>query len=69
MTILAGARLVTPQDVLDPGWVDVQHGAIAAVGSGRPHSAAEDLGGAWLLPGFIDLHMHGGGGHDASLSP
>ncbi len=21
-----------------------------------------DLGGGWLLPGFVDLHMHGGGG-------
>ncbi|MEJ1229987.1 MAG: amidohydrolase family protein [Galbitalea sp.] len=35
--------------------------------SGGPgaHPAADavlDLGGAWLTPGFIDLHCHGGGG-------
>ncbi len=28
----------------------------------------QDLRGAWLLPGYIDLHMHGGGGHDATTS-
>ncbi|MGF7239437.1 MAG: N-acetylglucosamine-6-phosphate deacetylase [Frankia sp.] len=27
-----------------------------------------DLDGAWLLPGFIDLHMHGGGGHGVAAS-
>ena len=26
-----------------------------------------ELGGGWVVPGFIDLHMHGGGGH-ATLS-
>jgi N-acetylglucosamine-6-phosphate deacetylase len=37
---------------------------IAAVGRGDPPAGAEvvDLGGGYVLPGFIDLHMHGGGG-------
>ncbi|AYF99425.1 N-acetylglucosamine-6-phosphate deacetylase [Protaetiibacter intestinalis] len=39
--------------------------AIVAVGAGAPPEAAEsvDLGGARLVPGFIDIHGHGGGGH------
>jgi N-acetylglucosamine-6-phosphate deacetylase len=65
MTVLTGARVVVPEGVLDPGWVQVEGGRIAAVGRGRPPAdagAATDLGGAWLLPGFVDLHVHGGDG-------
>ncbi|WP_322762447.1 N-acetylglucosamine-6-phosphate deacetylase [Frankia sp. Cr2] len=73
--VLAGARVVTCEGVLDPGWVEVEGGRITAVGSGGPPGRAglagrtvTDLDGAWLLPGFIDLHVHGGGGHDVATS-
>jgi N-acetylglucosamine-6-phosphate deacetylase len=69
--VLAGAKVVTPSGVLDPGWVAVQEGRIVDLGSGRPVHATtttHDLGGGWLLPGFVDLHMHGGGGHDVTRS-
>ena len=77
MTLLAGARVVTPGGVLDPGWVEVAGDRIVGVGGGvRPTGAfpegsgpVVDLGGGWLLPGFIDLHVHGGGGHDFAASP
>jgi N-acetylglucosamine-6-phosphate deacetylase len=72
MTVLAHARVVTPGGVLDDGWVSIADGRIAAIGAGDPPAeagTATDLAGAWLLPGFIDLHVHGGGGHDASASP
>lgn len=67
-TVLAGARVVTPNGVLEPGWVEVRGPRIGAVGAGTPPGRAEDLGGAWLLPGFLDLHVHGGGGHDVAAS-
>jgi len=69
--VLAGARIVTPDGVLDRGWAAVADGLITAVGAGTPPAADRvvDLADAWLLPGFIDLHMHGGGGHDATDSP
>ncbi len=48
-------------------WVLFEGGTIVASGSGRSTapSAEEliDLDGARLVPGFIDLHGHGGGGH------
>ena len=70
MSVLSGARVVTPTGVLAGGWVQVEAGVITAVGSGLPPGGGTvDLGGAWLLPGYIDLHVHGGGGHDASASP
>src|SRR5574341_351946 len=51
--------------VLAGAWVVVRDGLIAAVGRGLPPPGAEtsqDLAGAWLVPGFADLHVHGGGG-------
>lgn len=67
--VLGGGRVVTPDGIIGDGWVTVEGGRIASIGSGRAPSEAIDLGGAWLLPGFIDLHMHGGGGHNALASP
>ena len=68
MTVLAQARVVTPDAVLDPGWVELAGPGIVGVGRGRRADADVDLGGAWVVPGFVDLHMHGGGGADATKS-
>jgi N-acetylglucosamine-6-phosphate deacetylase len=61
---LSGARVVAGGRVLDPGYVIVADDRIVDVGEGRPPGDGEtvDLGGRWLLPGYIDLHVHGGGG-------
>jgi N-acetylglucosamine-6-phosphate deacetylase len=67
MTVLAGARVVTPTSILDPGWVEIVDGRITDLGAGTPPPDAELVTG-WLLPGFIDLHVHGGGGHDFTAS-
>jgi N-acetylglucosamine-6-phosphate deacetylase len=71
LAVLANARVVTPGGVIENGWVSVADGRIAAVGASDAPSDARtvDLDGAWLLPGFVDLHMHGGGGHDVTASP
>ncbi|MPY82461.1 MAG: N-acetylglucosamine-6-phosphate deacetylase [Actinophytocola sp.] len=63
MTVLSGARVVSGDEVFDHGWVRVEGDRIAEVGSGpAPTSDVTDLGGAWLVPGFVDIHVHGGGG-------
>jgi N-acetylglucosamine-6-phosphate deacetylase len=67
MTVYAGARVVTPADVLDPGWIAVEDGRIAGIGAGWPSPGGPadpvtDLHGQWVLPGFVDIHVHGGGG-------
>ncbi|CAL9666208.1 N-acetylglucosamine-6-phosphate deacetylase [Actinosynnema sp. ALI-1.44] len=60
---LTGGRVVTPDGVLDRGWVAVRDGRIAAVGDGAaPDGPTTDVGGGWLVPGFVDIHCHGGGG-------
>ncbi|MCE6995655.1 N-acetylglucosamine-6-phosphate deacetylase [Saccharothrix sp. S26] len=60
---LTGGRVVTPDGVLDQGWVAVRDGLIAAVGTGAPpEGPTSDVDGGWLVPGFVDIHCHGGGG-------
>lgn len=56
--------IVTPHGVI-AGYLDIAHGRIAVVG-GSPIDAARagEGGRAILLPGFIDTHVHGGGGRD-----
>jgi N-acetylglucosamine-6-phosphate deacetylase len=68
--LLAGGRVVTPDGVLTGAWVHVEGDAIVSVGGHQPAVDAPvfDLAGAWLLPGFVDLHMHGGGGHSVAVS-
>ncbi len=68
--LLAGGRVVTPGGVATDAWVHVADGRIASIGPRRPDVDAPvvDLAGAWLLPGYVDLHMHGGGGHSVADS-
>ncbi len=63
MTLLANARVVTPEGVLDPGWIEVTGDRIAGVGAGpAPRTPDHDLSGQTVVPGFVDTHVHGGGG-------
>jgi N-acetylglucosamine-6-phosphate deacetylase len=63
MLLLAGGRVVTPDGVLSPGWIRLDGSVIDAVGAGdAPGPPAVDLRRQWVLPGFVDLHVHGGGG-------
>jgi N-acetylglucosamine-6-phosphate deacetylase len=63
VTILAGARVVTPGGVSDRGWLRYEGERIVAVGGGEPpHPADVVLAGGAVVPGFVDVHVHGGGG-------
>jgi N-acetylglucosamine-6-phosphate deacetylase len=60
MTVLSADKVVTSGGVLEPGWVAVEDGRIQRVEQGRPDHA--DLHGHVIVPGFVDIHCHGGGG-------
>ncbi|ONI72947.1 N-acetylglucosamine-6-phosphate deacetylase [Actinosynnema sp. ALI-1.44] len=63
--VISGAKVVTPDGVLDHGWLEVENGTITAIGSGVPEQSGVqvmDAAGAWVVPGFVDIHCHGGGG-------
>lgn len=61
--IIAAGRVVTPDAVLAPGWLATANDRIGTVAAGRPLGPPDhDWPDAVLLPGFIDIHCHGGGG-------
>lgn len=62
MLLMAGIVL-TGASSLGAGWVEIESGRIVGVGSGTPARPADlDLGEAVVAPGFVDMHVHGGGG-------
>ncbi|WEV76669.1 N-acetylglucosamine-6-phosphate deacetylase [Janibacter cremeus] len=75
--ILTADRIITPGQVLAPGWVRVEGGRIVELDEGGSPASppmAEERGsstaaaskprhlGGTLVPGFVDVHCHGGGG-------
>lgn len=63
-TVLANARVVLPTGVVERGSVHVVDDRIAAAGKavGPVGEPVTNLAGAWIVPGFVDMHVHGGGG-------
>ncbi|HEY8417341.1 MAG TPA: N-acetylglucosamine-6-phosphate deacetylase [Limnochordales bacterium] len=71
--VIGNGRLVTPEGLVDDGLVIIAGDKIvyagAAAGAGgfldQTRGAEElDAGGGYICPGFIDGHVHGGGGAD-----
>ena len=59
---IINANIILPEGVLSGGVCCFERGVIDYVGT-RPQEGAHtvcDAGGGWLLPGFIDIHCHGG---------
>ncbi|MFY1696324.1 N-acetylglucosamine-6-phosphate deacetylase [Solwaraspora sp. WMMA2101] len=60
-------RVVTPDQVIEQGYLTIDGPTISDVGStsdtatGSLSDTATHTG--WLVPGFVDPHNHGGGGH------
>ena len=64
-TWIGNGRIVLPQEVLEQGSLLVENGRIAAVNEPCPEGAeVVDAKGGYILPGFIDIHVHGGGDSD-----
>ncbi|MER6943550.1 N-acetylglucosamine-6-phosphate deacetylase [Nonomuraea sp. NPDC000554] len=58
---LADARIVTPEGVHD-GWLTIEDGRITHIGRGSAPRDGHSLGGRHVVPGFVDIHNHGGAG-------
>ena len=67
MIVLSGASLVLPDRVLSPGTLVIEDGRIAEVRSDTPSGGhtAFAFHGHYIVPGFIDVHVHGVDGVDA----
>jgi N-acetylglucosamine-6-phosphate deacetylase len=69
--LIYNARLFTPNHAGLMGWLLIENGLIRSFGFGNaPHFSGDasiqsfDARGNNLLPGFIDLHVHGARGHE-----
>ncbi len=64
--VLVNGTVVTPEGLLENGDVLIEDGRIREVGKNLRHEADEriDVTGRYVLPGFIDMHIHGAAGAD-----
>src|SRR5437773_12321477 len=64
--IFSNARLIFPDAIGDGLEVVVEAGKIIAIRkqTGARGKGVVDLGGNYLAPGFVDLHVHGALGRD-----
>jgi N-acetylglucosamine-6-phosphate deacetylase len=67
--VITAARLLTPTEIIDQPVLVIEDEKIVALGPQEqlaiPDGAHHhDFPGKILAPGFIDIHVHGGSGHD-----
>ena len=63
MPLIAAGTVVLEEGVCRPGWVHTSGTTIVGCGAGpAPQAPDVDLPDAMLVPGFVDIHVHGGGG-------
>ncbi len=66
-TIIKNGQIITPWRNLGVGYVLIEDGKILEVSAGTielSEAIVIDAQGAFVAPGFIDLHLHGGGNSD-----
>jgi len=70
-TLFEHARKLDANGQVDDFWMLVDGDTIISVGSGRAPREHHriDVAGRWLVPGFMDLHGHGGGGFSFDDGP
>ncbi|BBZ78737.1 N-acetylglucosamine-6-phosphate deacetylase [Mycolicibacterium anyangense] len=67
--LLTAETVLTGRELLRPGWIGVSGTTVTDVGAGPPPRRADrDLGAATVVPGFVDTHVHGGGGSEFSAA-
>lgn len=65
--LLTADTLITGRELLRPAWIDVSERTVRSIGAGAaPGPADRDLGAVTVVPGFVDTHVHGGGGANFS---
>ncbi|OBI45327.1 N-acetylglucosamine-6-phosphate deacetylase [Mycobacterium kyorinense] len=63
MALITAGTIVVEQQVWRPGWLKTSGDRILGCGPGAsPRPADVDLPSAIVVPGFVDMHVHGGGG-------
>jgi N-acetylglucosamine-6-phosphate deacetylase len=65
-TLLTSVQLILADEILKNAWIRFDGGTILDFGTGAAPDGSEATNGAglFLAPGFVDTHVHGGGGAD-----
>lgn len=65
-TCIRNAKVVLPDRIAEGCPILLEGGRITAVGvqAATADCRTIDAGGLYVSPGFVDIHVHGGGGHD-----
>ena len=64
MTLIKNANLILEDRILENGALLIDGDIIAKVGAGALNAPADtviDAQGAYIGPGFVDIHVHGAG--------
>ncbi len=64
---LTNGTVLTPFRAIKGGTIVIEHGTILGIHEGNievPDAIEIDAKGQYIAPGFIDIHVHGGGGFD-----
>ena len=72
MIVLAGADIVLPDQIITSGSLAIRNGVIEDVlptGAARTQWTVIDLSGHTIVPGFVDVHVHGLEGIDVLEGP
>ncbi|MBV8389898.1 MAG: N-acetylglucosamine-6-phosphate deacetylase [Mucilaginibacter sp.] len=67
MLKIFNGQVITPNGIVKNGCVLIDDGKIIEVSNSNidaPNAAELDAKGQYISPGFIDVHIHGGGGYD-----
>jgi N-acetylglucosamine-6-phosphate deacetylase len=62
--ILKNLTIINEDDTINNGYIIIENETIVAVGKDYAGQDGEDFDGAYVLPGFIDVHIHGIKGKD-----
>src|SRR5690606_10577436 len=64
---IINSKIITTQRVIPNGIIVIVDGKISEISEVDieiPNATVIDAMGKFVSPGFIDIHVHGGGGHD-----
>jgi len=65
--IILGSKIITPFKIIENGIIMINNGVIEYIGEEEQRGLASYdsvYKGEYIVPGFIDIHCHGGNGYD-----
>lgn len=73
-TLIYNGKVILEDRILDLGYLEIEGDTITKVEAGNPDKflikkakSLVNAEGNYISPGFIDIHLHGGGGHEFGL--